>query len=77
MRTVTRAQLLELWRRAFAQIALQAAVDAQRVFDLAETMEPMRDWRTLDDGAERIHEALEAYLRRYPDGSDYLREALS
>lgn len=69
-------QLLELYRRAFAQIALQAAVDAQRVFDLAETMEPMVSYLDEADGWQRCREQLETYCRHYPDGADYLRETL-
>ena len=69
-------RLLELSRRSFAQIALLAAVDAQRVFELAETVEPMLFWLEEPDALERMQERLETYLKRYPDGGDYLREVL-
>src|ERR1700678_3267890 len=69
-------RLLELHRRAFVQIQLLAAIDAQRVFELAETLEPTPEWLHLADGEERIREQLESYCRRYPEGADFLREAL-
>lgn len=69
-------RLLKLWQRAFTQIALYAAVDAQRVFELAETMDPMLEILDEPDAEERIAELLEDYCRRYPDGSAFLREAL-
>ena len=69
-------KLLLLWQRAFTQISLYAAVDAQRVFELAECMDPMLDVLDEPDAQERIQELLDSYCRRYPEGSNYLKEAL-
>lgn len=69
-------QLLELYRRAFVHIQLQAVVDPQRVFELAETMAALSEGWHLEDGQQRCQDYLESYLRRYPDGGDDLREAL-
>ena len=69
-------RLLELYRRAFVQIQLLAAIDAHRVFELAETMEPMQDWLAQPDAEERILGQLETYCRRYPEGANFLRDAL-
>jgi len=69
-------KLLLLWQRAFTQISLYAAVDAQRVFELADSMEPMLDALHEPDAEERIQELLDSYCRRYPDGSSYLKQAL-
>ena len=73
---MTQEKLLNLWQRAFTQLALFAAVDAQRVFDLAETMDPMLEILEYPDADQRIADLLDSYCRRYPDGSAYLREAL-
>jgi len=67
-------RLLGLWARGLRQIALQAAVNPQRVFDLAETLEPMLDELNCP---ERVFERLRSYTEQYPDGADYLWEALN
>ncbi|MBT9583642.1 hypothetical protein IV102_09835 [bacterium] len=73
---MTQQKLLNLWQRAFTQIALYAAVDAQRVFELAETMDPMLEFLDDPDADQRIADLLDSYCRRYPDGSAYLKDAL-
>lgn len=70
---MTDRELLELWARGLRQMALQAAVDPQRVFELAETLEPMLLDLQEPDAEERIQERLDQFAARYPDGADYLR----
>lgn len=69
-------RLLLLFHRAFTQVALLAVCDPQRVFELADTLEPMALETGRADACERWSERLESYLRRYPEGADWLREPL-
>lgn len=69
-------QLILLFHRAITQIALLAVTDPQRVFELADTLEPMAAECAREDAVEGWRERLETYLSRYPDGADWLREPL-
>ena len=63
--------LLEIYRRALSQIALQAYPDPTRVVALAETLAPAYKYNS-----QELSEALAGYVEKYPDGAAYLLEPL-
>lgn len=69
-------RLLVLFQRAFTQMQLLAVSQPQQVFELAETLEPLTWECARPDFEAYLRERLDSYLRRYPDGADWLREGL-
>ena len=69
-------RMLLLLHRGLTQIALLAVSDPQRVFELADTLEPMPLECAHPDAEARWLDRLESYLRRYPEGAEWLREPL-